>query len=321
MINCIVLIALILLELLYFRIADKFNIIDKPNFRSSHTTITLRGGGVIFYFAVLIYFVSYNYSYPWFFLGLTMMTIISFLDDLYSLSNKLRLFFHFCSVLLLAKELNVFLMDWYYLIGLFIVVVGVVNSYNFMDGINGITASYSIAIISVLIFLNNKINFIDQNLLIFVLMSLFVFAFFNFRINAKSFAGDVGSVAIAYIILLFLGSLILKTNNLIYILLLSIYGVDTAWTIFQRLVRRENIFEAHRTHLYQFLANEAGFNKLYVSLSYGLLQFFIGVLVVFIAEKDMKTQFIFTICLLIFLSIVYLIVKRNIVSKYVKVQP
>lgn len=190
-----------------------------------------------------------------------------------------------------------------------------------MDGINGITASYSIAIISVLIFLNNKINFIDQNLLIFVLMSLFVFAFFNFRINAKSFAGDVGSVAIAYIILLFLGSLILKTNNLIYILLLSIYGVDTAWTIFQRLVRRENIFEAHRTHLYQFLANEAGFNKLYVSLSYGLLQFFIGVLVVFIAEKDMKTQFIFTICLLIFLSIVYLIVKRNIVSKYVKVQP
>ena len=47
---------LFLLELLYFKIADRYNIVDKPNHRSAHTEITLRGGGIIFWFAALLYF-------------------------------------------------------------------------------------------------------------------------------------------------------------------------------------------------------------------------------------------------------------------------
>ncbi|HBX63692.1 MAG TPA: UDP-GlcNAc--UDP-phosphate GlcNAc-1-phosphate transferase, partial [Flavobacteriaceae bacterium] len=126
-------ILLFVLELLYFRIADRFNIIDKPNERSSHTAITLRGGGVIFYLAALIFFIESGFQYPWFFLGLTMMSVVSFLDDIFTLSNKIRLFIHFVSVLLMAYQLDLFTMPWYYILILFVVVVGVINAYNFMD--------------------------------------------------------------------------------------------------------------------------------------------------------------------------------------------
>src|SRR5690606_5625340 len=105
-----ILIILFVLELLYFKIADRFNITDKPNERSSHSTITLRGGGIIFYFGALIYFNFSEFQYPWFFLGLTLMTFISFLDDIFTLSNKIRLLIHFVSVLLMAYQLQVFSM-------------------------------------------------------------------------------------------------------------------------------------------------------------------------------------------------------------------
>ena len=54
----IILVLLFLAELFYFHIADKYNIIDKPNERSSHTRITLRGGGIIFYLGALAYFLT-----------------------------------------------------------------------------------------------------------------------------------------------------------------------------------------------------------------------------------------------------------------------
>ncbi|SFS98744.1 MraY family glycosyltransferase [Sphingobacterium wenxiniae] len=316
MIYLLVFIALFILELLYFRIADRFNIIDKPNERSSHSTITLRGGGIIFYFAVLIYFLFYGYPYPWFFLGLTMMTLVSFFDDILTLSNRIRILVHFSAVLLMAYELNLFGMPWYYLLITFIVVVGVINAYNFMDGINGITACYSLAVGGLLLLVNREIHFMDPHLLIYTLLGVLVFTFFNFRTKAKSFAGDVGSVAIAYILLFVLGTLILHTGNVIYILFLSVYGIDAVWTIVRRLYLRENIFQAHRSHLYQFLGNEAGVNKLLISFMYGLLQFIIGLMVIQFADKDATTQWIFALSLLVGMSILYLIGKTYVIRKY-----
>src|SRR5690606_11678532 len=146
----------------------------------------------------------------------------------------------------------------------FIIIVGVINAYNFMDGIDGITACYSLAIGSLLLIENYKLNFIHQDLLIFSILGILVFGFFNFRTKAKCFAGDVGSVAIAFIILFALGKLILQTGNFLYILFLVVYGVDSIWTIVRRLYLKENIFEAHRSHLYQYLGNEARKNKLAV---------------------------------------------------------
>ncbi|MGJ1242288.1 MraY family glycosyltransferase [Sphingobacterium siyangense] len=313
-----VLTALFILELLYFKVADHFNIIDKPNERSSHTAITLRGGGVIFYFGALIYFVISNFQYPWFFLGLTLMTLISFLDDIFTLSNKLRLLIHFSSVLLMAYQLDLFDMPWYYLLIGFIAVVGVINAYNFMDGINGITACYSLAVGALLMIVNDQQDFVAQDLLIFTLLGVLVFTFFNFRTKAKCFAGDVGSVAIAYILLFALGLLILKTGNLLYILFLAVYGIDAVWTIVRRLYLRENIFEAHRSHLYQYLGNEAGVNKLLISFLYGVLQFGIGYLVIYFSSKSVQIQLIFAAFLIALLSVIYLILKTYIINTYLK---
>ncbi|WP_286735609.1 MULTISPECIES: MraY family glycosyltransferase [Sphingobacterium] len=319
MIYLLVLIALFILELLYFKVADRFNIIDKPNERSSHSSITLRGGGVVFYFGAIIYFIYSDFEYTWFFLGLSLMTLVSFLDDIYTLSNKLRLLIHFFSVLLMTYQLDLFDMPWYYLLIGFIVVVGVINAYNFMDGINGITACYSLAVGGLLIIVNQQVNFVAQDLLIFSLEGVLVFTFFNFRARAKCFAGDVGSVAIAYILLFALGLLILTTGNLIYILFLIVYGVDAVWTIFRRLLRRENIFEAHRSHLYQFLGNEAGINKLLISFLYGAIQFVIGYFVIQFSGKALQIQLIFSATLIIVLSIIYLLLKSYIINRFVKV--
>lgn len=319
MVHIIIFIILFFLELLYFRIADRLNIVDKPNERSSHTKITLRGGGVIFYFGALIYFIYSGFQYPWFFLGLTLMTIVSFLDDVFTLSNKIRLFIHFSSVLLMAYQIDLFDRPWYYLLIGFVVVVGVINAYNFMDGINGITACYSLAVGALLLIVNQQESFVSRDLLIFSLLAVLVFGFFNFRTRAKCFAGDVGSVSIAYILLFALGLLIIKTGNLIYILFLAVYGVDAVWTIIRRIGLRENIFEAHRSHLYQYLANEAGVNKLLISFLYGAFQFGIGYMVIKYSVQTFQAQLIFSTVLISLLSIIYLLLKACVIKKYVKI--
>jgi len=314
----LILIALFVLEISYFKVADRFNIIDKPNERSSHTSITLRGGGIIFYLGALLYFIVSGFQYPWFFLGLTLMTVVSFMDDVFTLSNRIRLLIHFASVLLMAYQLDVFEMPWYYLLVTFVVVVGVINAYNFMDGINGITACYSLAVGGLLMLVNREVAFVAQDLLAYTMLGVLVFTFFNFRTKAKCFAGDVGSVSIAYILLFALGALIIKTGNLIYILFLTVYGVDAVWTIVRRLYLRENIFEAHRSHLYQFLGNEAGVNKLLVSFLYGALQFLIGWFVIQFADREVFTQLVFAFALLGGFSVLYLVIKTWVIRRFVR---
>lgn len=310
-------ILLFVLELLYFRIADKYNIIDKPNQRSSHTTITLRGGGIIFYIAILIFFIQSGFSYPWFMLGLTLMATISFLDDIVEISTRLRLAIHFTSVLLMAFQMGIFSPPWYYIIVTFIIVVGVINAYNFMDGINGITALYSLVVCGLLYYVNTSVQFIEQDYLIYALLGILVFAFFNFRNKAKCFAGDVGSVGIAYILLFALGTLIFKTGEFIYILFLAVYGVDAIWSIVRRLYLGENIMEGHRTHLYQYLANEAGYNRLVISGLYGALQLIIGIMVIYFAQFDGKIKWLFAVLILVAMSAIYLALKNYIIKQYV----
>lgn len=320
MIYILVFIVLLLAELFYFQIANRFNIIDKPNERSSHTSVTLRGGGIIFYLGALVFFISSGFQYPYFFLGLTLMTAISFADDIITLSNRIRLAVQLLSVLLMAYELAIFHMPWYYLVITVIIVIGVINAYNFMDGINGITASYSLAVAGLLAMVNYEINFIAADLLYFTLLATLVFAIFNFRTKAKCFAGDVGSVAMAFILLFVLASLIIKTENLLYILFLSVYGIDTIWTIIRRLFHKENIFQAHRSHLYQYLGNEAGVNKLLVSFSYGLLQLVLGLLIIHFADRTVAEQQVFAAILLILLSAMYLLLKNWVIKKYVLIK-
>lgn len=262
-------------ELVYFRIADKFDIIDKPNQRSSHKSITLRGGGIIFYIAIAYFAILFGFPYPYFMLGITLITFISFIDDVINLSSKVRILFHFSAMALMFMQWELFSgsMPWWYVVIAFIFCTGVINAYNFMDGINGITGGYSLVVLGALAYINCAVTqFVMPELIYIAIAGCLVFNFFNFRKKAKCFAGDCGSVAMAFIILFLLGKLIISTENISYIILLLLYGVDSILTIIHRLMLHENIFEAHRKHAYQIMANELKMPHLVVSLLYMALQ-------------------------------------------------
>jgi len=269
----IILVLLFFAELFYFRIADKCNIIDKPNERSSHTRITLRGGGIIFYFGVLAYFLTSHFEYPWFMLALTLITFISFVDDIRSTSQVLRLVFHFSAMALMFYQWGLFSLPWWTLFVALIVCTGIINAYNFMDGINGITGGYSLVVLVALAYINEAVvPFVEQDFILTVLCSVFVFNFFNFRKRAKCFAGDVGSVCIAFVLLFFIGKLVIRTEDFSWIILLAVYGVDSVLTIIHRLMLHENIGLPHRKHLYQIMANELKIPHVVVSSVYMLVQ-------------------------------------------------
>jgi len=282
-----ILVIFFLIELLYFRIADQYNIIDKPNYRSSHKAITIRGGGVIFCLSVLLFFVLSGFQYPYFTIGLLFISIISFLDDILTLNSRVRLIIHLIAVFLLLHQWDLFNMPWFWLVIASVFVIGIINAYNFMDGINGITGSYSLLAVGTLYYINqNVVPFISSDFLIIIGLSLLVFNFFNFRTKAKCFAGDVGSISMAFIIVFCIGQLIIKTNNFSYILLLLVYGLDTVLTIFFRIMRRENILEAHRSHFYQYLANEKRYPHLLVSGIYMLIQLAVNCLLLFYVNSS-----------------------------------
>ena len=290
-------------ELFYFRIADRCNIIDKPNERSSHTKITLRGGGVIFYFGALAYFLISGFEYPCFILPLTFVTFISFVDDVRSTSQKLRLLFHFSAMVLMFYQWGLFSLSWWWIIIALIICTGIINAYNFMDGINGITGGYSLVILGALAYINAEITqFVEPALIYTVLCSVLVFCFFNFRKKAKCFAGDVGSVSIAFILLFLIGKLIIQTEDFSWIILLVIYGVDSVLTIIHRLMLHENIGLPHRKHMYQLMANELKIPHVVVSLIYMAVQ-----AVVIIGYIDcLDHGYIFLLCTVLLLSFIYI---------------
>lgn len=300
---------LILLELGYFRLADRFNIIDRPNLRSSHSSVTLRGGGIIFLLGVWIYAAIYGMTYPWFFAGVTLVGLVSFIDDIHSLPDSWRLVAQFVAMFLMFHQLGILnLNDWWMVIVALIICVGIINAYNFMDGINGITGGYSIAVLLPLIWLNGKDSFIDPSFLYVVGLSLLVFCFFNFRKKARCFAGDVGSISIAFILLFALGSLILKTGDFSYIVFLAVYGADAILTICHRIQLHENLGEAHRKHAYQIMANELRIPHVAVSLLYLSLQLLISAGIVFLPVN----HYLYLAAVIVVLALAYLLfMKKN----------
>lgn len=301
---------LLALELVYFKVADQFNIIDKPNDRSSHTRITLRGGGVVFYMGALLYFILSKGSFPFFMFGLTLIGAVSFVDDIRSVSRKTRLLVQFLAMGLMFYELGLFtdFPLWYLLVAL-IFFTGITNAYNFMDGINGITGGYSLVVLGALYYINQTVTpFTDSSFLITMILAVLVFNIFNFRVKAKCFAGDVGAVSIAFIILFFLGQLVLKTGDLTYLILLVVYGVDSVLTIIHRLLLKENIFDAHRKHAYQLLANELSWKHPVVSLLYMAIQTMILV-GFFSVSEEVRWLYFSLIILLLSLSYIFFMKK------------
>lgn len=303
---------LLISELIYFRIAEKYSIIDKPNHRSSHSTITIRGGGIIFPLAILLYALSSGFPYTWFISGLLIISLVSFWDDLSHIPNTIRILIHLVAASLLFYQADLFMFGFWISVSCYIGVIGAINAYNFMDGINGITGLYSLTSIITLILINDQIGFIDQRMLIIILLALLVFLFFNFRKKAKCFAGDVGSVSIAFIVIFALALLISQTQQWLYVMFLAVYGADSALTIIHRLLKKENIFKAHRSHVYQLLSNEAGKSHLLVSFAYALLQLIINFIIMRAVTYTLFAQIATAIVIFAALCITYQVIRNRI---------
>ena len=308
MVYCIEFALLSAIELLYFQIADKYNIIDKPNERSSHTSVVLRGGGIIFVLGLWIWAAFFGLGYPWFLTAVTLIAGVSFVDDIRSLPDSVRLVAQFVSMGLMFYQLDMLHPDMWWVVALALFVcVGASNIINFMDGINGITGGYALASLVPLWLLNKEVEFVEESLIVTVILADVVFCLFNFRPKgkAKCFAGDVGSIGIAFILLFMIGKLIMQTGDVTYLIFLLVYGVDGCFTIIHRIMLHENLGEAHRKHAYQLMANELKIGHVKVSLLYMGLQSVISLVFVFLVPDTVWAHWIYLVCTLSVLAVAY----------------
>ena len=318
---------LLIAELVYFRIADKCNIIDKPNERSSHTTIVLRGGGIIFALSMLVWAgivivngeLSTVQSHLPFLCGLMLIAGVSFIDDIHSLPDSLRMIVQIVSILLMFWSMGLYCLDlsWWLVCMILLVAllfcVGATNFINFMDGINGITAAYSLAMLVPIFIKNQELDFIDESYLIVAILGLLVFSIFNFRPKgkAKCFAGDVGSIGIAFIVLFALGKLILSTQDVTYIIFFIIYGIDGSLTIFHRIMLHENLGQAHRKHAYQLMANELKMSHVVVSLLYMVMQLAVSLGFIYLCPNTVLAHWVYLVVTGIVFAAAYILFKMK----------
>ena len=317
---CIIVVLLFVAEMVYFKIADKCNIIDKPNERSSHSTIVLRGGGVIFTLSMIAWAVMMAVqgndisSYLPFLGGLVLVAGISFWDDVHSLPDSWRMVVQIIAYLLMFWSIGImqWSMWWVIPIALFFC-VGATNIINFMDGINGITEAYALAMLFPILLLNKEMGFIEESYLIVAIIGLLVFSIFNFRPKgkAKCFAGDVGSIGIAFIILFALGKLMLATQDVTYIIFFLVYGIDGSMTIFHRIMLHENLGQAHRKHAYQLMANELKMSHVVVSLLYMVMQLVVSLGFIYLCPNTIVAHWIYLVCAGAVLAIAYVLFKMK----------
>ena len=309
-----IVILLLVLELLYFKVADKFNIIDKPNQRSSHTRIVLRGGGIIFTIGLWAWSAFFGFQYPWLLAGVTLAAGISFVDDIHSLPDSLRLVVQFTAMFLVFQEIGLLHWDMWWIIPIaLIAAVGGTNIFNFMDGVNGITAGYSFAMLIPITLVNRNMAFVEESYLIVAIIGVLVFSLFNFRPRgkAKCFAGDVGSIGMALILVFCVGRLMLFTGDITWIVLFLVYGVDGVLTICHRIMLHENLGQAHRKHAYQLMANELKMSHVTVSLIYMGLQLAVSLGFMYLIPNTIVAHWIYLLTVGLVMAIAYILFKMK----------
>lgn len=146
-----------------------------------------------------------------------------------------------------------------------------------------------------------------------MMLAVLVFSFFNFRPRgkAKCFAGDVGSVGMAFIVLFEIGLLIAKTGDVTWLIFLLVYGVDGCLTICHRIMLHENLGEAHRKHAYQLMANELKMSHPAVSLIYMAMQLAVSLGFIFLVPDNVLAHWLYLVGTLVVLCIAYVLFMKK----------
>lgn len=297
----------------YLFLGKKWKIYDVPNERSSHHKIVVRGSGIVLLVLNIIGVFFVNDVSDYLLLGgLSIGVVTGFLDDYRSLKTSIRFLLYLSAILLIlfgvAEIQNLPLIISLLTI---IVLLGAVNTYNFMDGINGITAIYSLVFLFTSLFLFIQLNANDTTVVLYIYLAFFAaFFYFNFRKNALLFLGDSGSVSMGLLAAFVVVQLGQQLESWTPIVLLSVYGVDSVGTIILRILRKENIFKAHRSHLYQDLVHIKKWSHLQVSVFYGLLQ--LGINAIYLAVYTTEISVYIVTLILTLLAIGYYLSKKSI---------
>lgn len=273
---------LLLLELLYIRLARKLGIGVEREQGGRRAFVSV-GGGIIFIIAAAAAFFccpQWSTEAVMVLAGGFLLAVTSYIDDLVTLSAPLRLV---VQTLLIAAILLPMITAGYLAMWLIALIgcVGYINSSNFMDGINGMLAAYSVVVTATLIHAacqlpcNIDMPLLDANRIIAVnaalMVALLVFAIFNFRRRAVVFSGDVGAITVGFFIAVSLTSLMLATGSISMLIVVAVYLIDTFATFVQRLLNGENVLSKHHKHLYQLLVRK-GYPQLGVASAYAAIQ-------------------------------------------------
>lgn len=288
MLYCFIVIFILLLslEIGYIKFAKSIRLYDTPNDRSSHDIKTINGGGIIVPVAMIAYCSFFAEGMWWFVAGLLLVSAVSFATDVRELSVYKRLVAHFLAITAMAVQLDLFaILPWWSVPLAIVVGVWTINGFNFMDGINGITPAYALAVLIPLMIMNSGIGFIQPEFLYVATVAVVVFAIFNFRKRALCFAGDVGAIAIGFVLLYAIAKLMIATSSWMYMTFVCVYAVDVIFTLGMRAGMHENLFKAHRMHVYQRLANECSIPHLFVAAAYAVLQLAISLMLVFVGKS------------------------------------
>ncbi len=311
----IVFLLLLLLALIYQRLAIKFKIVDIPNNRSSHAIPTVRGGGILFPIAAILWWVAFDFQNTWMLLGIVWISAISLMDDLYSLSRKIRFGVQFLAVSMAFYDLDFFnSVIWYVIPVFYFIALGIINSVNFMDGINGITGLYGLVFFGSLLAINTFMPIFDRELIQYEILALCVFLLFNLRRRAIMFAGDIGSISLAYLMIYFMTKFYIYSDSWTVILMILVYGADSFTTLAERIKNKEKVLEPHRKHLYQLLANEGKMDHVIVAIIYALIQMAINFFA-FILPKGMPNPYL-ALSIMLGLGFLYITFKILFIRKH-----
>lgn len=262
------------------RLALAKSIIDIPNERSSHTVATPRGGGVAIVLSFIgALFVLFLFEFLLFnlFIALlgagVLLAVIGFLDDLGHVAARWRLLGHFSAaiwglywlqgfppLIILGMSLD---LSWVGYILAAVYSVWLLNLYNFMDGIDGLASIEAMTSCLSMAFLYWLLEFQDSAVLLIALVSSVLgFLVWNFP-PAKIFMGDAGSGFLGIILaLLSIQGAWLSANFFwCWIIVLGVFIVDATFTLLHRLWRKEKVYEAHRSHAYQYAARQFNSHK------------------------------------------------------------
>lgn len=272
----------------------RWDVIDKPNERSSHTRPTARGGGAGFMCVILLgascWLVAKGHMAALaVMVAAAFLSVISFIDDIYSLPASSRFGCHGIAAAIgmwflfrIGQEQLEFMTGGSVLIAgivsvaLFLWIAGYTNAFNFMDGINGISGFQggvsSIGALVVVAVAGESMSSSSALVIALTAGACLGFLPYNFP-NARMFMGDVGSAPLGYLLAVTSVWLALETRLelLVPILMLhSNYVLDTGFTLCRRAMRGDKWYSAHREHFYQRLIR-SGWSHSKVTLTEFLL--------------------------------------------------